>query len=403
MSGTTSVPDVSFGPNGFVVPAEADILTGVLADMDAAFGGGMNPALETPQGQLASSQTAIIGDKNDQFLYLANQVDPAFAEGRFQDGIARIYFLDRDPARATVLQVVCTGLTGVNIPVGALVQDSGGYVYSCTQSGTIGIGGAITLSFAGLTTGPIPSTAQTLTIYRAIPGWDTAITVTDGAIGNNVESRSAFEIRRAASVALNAQGSMPSVRAAVLNVSGVLDAYVNQNVTDAPVSIGTVSLLAHSIYVCVLGGAAQDIGEAMWRKVSPGCNYNGDTTVTVQDTSYSAPYPSYTVKFETPTLIAVYVQVTLKSSPSVPSNVDALVDAAIISAFSGEDGGARPRIGGVIYASRFYNPVALLGVWAQIISIKVKKGPGGTFVDSIAMEIDEAPTISATNVTTVLA
>ena len=54
----TSVPTATFGPQGFVAPAEADILAGVQADFTTAFGGNLNPALNTPQGQIASSMTA---------------------------------------------------------------------------------------------------------------------------------------------------------------------------------------------------------------------------------------------------------------------------------------------------------------------------------------------------------
>ncbi len=95
MASPSSVPKLAFTDAGLVVPAETDILAGVQSDMNAAFGGGLNPALETPQGQLASSQAAIIGDKNNEIAYVTNQVDPQYADGRFQDAIARIYFLTR--------------------------------------------------------------------------------------------------------------------------------------------------------------------------------------------------------------------------------------------------------------------------------------------------------------------
>ena len=89
----TNVPAVTFGTNGFQAPAEQDILTGVMADINAAFGGGLNQSLSSPQGQLATSIAAIIGSCNDAFVNLTNQMNPAFADGRFQDGIAEIYFL----------------------------------------------------------------------------------------------------------------------------------------------------------------------------------------------------------------------------------------------------------------------------------------------------------------------
>ena len=92
---TTNVPQCTLTPTGFQAPQESAILAGTVADIDQAVGGGLNPSLTTPQGQLASSMAAIIGFCYDFFLYYTNQVDPTYAQGRMQDAIARIYFIER--------------------------------------------------------------------------------------------------------------------------------------------------------------------------------------------------------------------------------------------------------------------------------------------------------------------
>lgn len=229
----TNVPSPAFGPTGFVAPPESAILAGTLADINQAFGGVLDQSLTTPQGQLATSEAAIIGNANNQFLELANGVDPAFAAGRMQDAIGRIYFIERNPAQPTVLQIACNGLAGVVIPANnALIQDQSGNIYNCTTTATIPASGSITTSFACMTTGPIPVPGvSTVSIYRAIPGWD-SVACTSGVVGNNVESRADFEYRRSQSVALNAQGSLPSVLGAVFNVPNVLDAYATENPTN---------------------------------------------------------------------------------------------------------------------------------------------------------------------------
>lgn len=384
MSYSSSVPTITFGPTGPVAPTEAAILAGVQADMNAAFGGNLNQSLSTPQGQLASSTTAIIGDANDQFLYYVNQVDPAYASGRMQDAIGRIYFLTRNPAQPTVIQVTCAG-SGAAIGIGALVQASDGNTYSCTQAGTLPIGGgSIILPFACTVTGPIACPAQTLTIFRAISGWDSAVTLTDGTIGNVVESRAAFEARRQQSVALNAQGSLASIRAAVLSVPGVLDVFATENTSSSPATIGGVTVNANSIYVAVSGGAAAAVAQAIWSKKNSGANYTGNTSSTVYDTRYSAPYPAYTVTWQTPAAVAIYFQAVMANNAAVPSNALALIQAAIISAFSGADGGARARIGGTLYASRFYAGIAALGAWAQIIDVQLGAGAAAVVTGSIS-------------------
>ena len=386
MSGSTSVPSPTFGATGFVAPTEAAILAGVQSDINAAFGGNLNSDLTTPQGQIAMSTAAIVGDQNSQMVALFNGVDPAYASGRMQDAIGRIYFLTRNPAQSTVLQIACVGLPGVSILVGALVIDGNSNQYYCTSNVIIPSGGTITTSFAAVETGPLP-VPSSVTIYRTIAGWDAA-TVVSGVVGNVVESRAAFEARRASSVAANGAGFLPAIAGAVAAVPNVVDYYVTENSTNTSTTIGGVSIAANSLYVCVSGGTSAAVAQAIWSKKNPGCSYTGNTSVTVYDTNsgYSYPYPSYTVTYETPTAEPFCMVVTIKNSATVPSNAAALIQAAIVLAFLGEDGGARARIGSLVFASRYYAGVASLGAWAQIISILIgtNASPTASFTGSIS-------------------
>jgi hypothetical protein len=386
---TTNVPSITLGPNGFVAPAEQDVLTGMQADIDQAFGGGLNPALETPQGQLASSLTAITANANDTFVSMANQFDPAYAAGRFQDAIARIYFIERNPAQPTVVQATCGGLAGVPIHVGALAQAEDGNIYTCTEAGTIPQTGSIILSFECSTPGPIACPAGTLNrIFQAIPGWDSITNPTDGVLGNDVESRQDFEARRQASVAQNSLGSVPSVRGAVLNVPNVLDAYVTENPFAEQVTVGGQLLVPNSLYVAAVGGAALDVATAIWSKKAPGCNYNGNTTVVVQDQSSGLTplFPSYPVTFLIPPALDIFFAINLLNNPLVPSDAVTEIQQAIMSAFAGADGLPRARIASTLLASRYYPPIVNLGSWAQILSVTIgsRNAPAAQITGSIA-------------------
>lgn len=389
MAVTTNVPAVAFGPTGFTVPTQAQILAGVQADINTAFGGGLNQSLSTPQGQLASSLTALIAQANDTFVEITNQTNPNFAGGVWQDAIAQLYFLQREPSEPTVVQATCSG-QGVTIPVGALAQAEDGNIYSCTQAGALPQnGGTIVLPFACTIPGPITCAAGTLNIiYQVIPGWDSIVNLTDGVIGNDTESTADFAARMAASVGINSVGSLPSVLGAVLDVTGVLDAYVTENDSSSPATIGGVTLVPNSLYVAVVGGSESDVATAIWSKKAPGCNYNGNTTVVVQDSrsGYSPPFPSYNVTFEIPASLPILYSVKIANNPQVPSNATTLIQNAIIAAFSGADGGTRARIGSTIYASRYYAAIAALGPWAQIVLLQVGSSntPSAVFVGFIA-------------------
>jgi hypothetical protein len=378
MAITTSVPPITFNTaTGFTAPSQQDILTGVQADIDAAFGGGLNPSLSTPQGQLASSLTALIAQANDTFVNLTNQTNPNFASGVFQDAIAQLYFLQRNPSEPTVVECTCVGGVGVVVAPGALAEDEAGNIYVCTVgNGPNGFpaGGSSTLTFANQIPGPIPCPAGTLNaIFQTIPGWDSIINPSDGVLGANTETTQAFAERMADSVGANSNGSLPSVVGAVLSVPDVLDAFVTENSSSSATTIGGVTLVPNSIFVAAVGGAPLAVATAIWSKKAPGCNYNGNTTVVVQDSNsgYTPPFPSYNVMFEIPAPLPILFSVTINNNAQVPSNATTLIQNAIINAFAGGDGGPRARIGNTIFASRFYAPIAALGSWAQIILLQI--------------------------------
>ncbi len=397
---TTAVPAPTFGPLGFIIPDEADILAGVTSDINAAFGSGLNPGASTPQGQLATSETAIIGDTDAQFLFITNQFDPATNSGRWQDGIANIYFLQRLPAQQTSVTVTCTGLAGVQIPASAQARANDGNIYFNTELVTIGAGGTVSATFVCGVAGPITCPAGSLNaIAQAIPGWDSIINPADGVLGANVETPQEFEARRAASVAGNSFGAAGSIMGNVLKVPGVLDAYAYDNATNGNVTVQGQVIAPNSIYVAVAGGAALAVATAIWQKKGGGCSYTGNTTVTVTDSNpaYAQPGPSYAVKFQVPASLEIIFTVTIKNNAGVPSNAAALVAAAIISAFSGSITGIpRARIGSTIFASSYYNAVAALGAWAQIISIVIgsPNSPAAVVTGHIANT-----TLDVTNVT----
>jgi len=452
---TSSVPSISQTEVGWIAPAQSAVLAGVIADINTAFGGGLNfpagaPSTGTvapPQMQLATTETAIIGNTNDLLLALFNGVDPAYAAGRMQDAIGRIYFLTRIPAASTVAQCTCSGYPGVVIPIGALAVDISGNLYSCTQSGTIPPSGSIVLPFANNLQGPIPCPANTLTtIYQTINGWDSINNASDGAEGNNVESRAQFENRRRQSVAANALNTSQAVLGQVLAVPNVIGAYVQDNPNAYPIAtnpsavisgsisgtsltvssvisgtvaigqiisgpgvtsgttitagssspytvsisqtvatntlqLGGVQILPNSLYVSVAGGTSTAVAQQIFNKKPPGCGLNGNTTVTVYDSSYpyAPPGIAYPISYETPSDVEIYFNVVILDSASVPANAATQIQNSIINAFTGNDGGLRMQMDTLMLASRFYPGIYTLGSWAMLESLTMGSSASPAF------------------------
>lgn len=397
---TTNVPQIEFTLDGLVVPTEAEILAGVQLDNNAAFGGNLNPALETPQGQMASSLAAIIADKDAQIAFIVNQIDPTHAEGRFQDAIGKIYFLTRKPATRTRVLGNCLGLDGTFIPVGATAKNSStGEIYTCTIGGTI-TAGFVICTFENNNYGPnaCPSNALN-TIYQQISGWEEITNLAPGDVGSFVEGRAEFEARRRDSVALNAVGYSQAIKASALNVAGVDSVLVKDNPTASPVTFRGVTIAAYSVYAAVAGGVTADVAYALWRKKAGGIPWAaGNTTVTVYDTDYPIPYPDYSVTFTRPDTPDIYFKVNITTNSMLPTNINDLIKQAIYNVFHGlDEAGVPVQIGYSIFASKFYGEISKTSPFVNIVSVFVGK-TASPVTTSVSIDADEYPQLDLANI-----
>lgn len=403
----TAVPDVTITENGLLVPDVSDILAGRLTDMTTALGGGASQSLSSPQGQIAQSDTEIIAQTDDKLLCLFNQINPDYSTGRFQDGIGRIYFMDRISAQGTVVTGQCIGKVNTVIPAGSSAIDTNGYIYQSINEAVIPASGTIDVQFVNTTTGPISCAAGALNqIYRAVSGWDSITNASPGVVGIDVESRIAFETRRKQSVARNSRNQDASTLSKLLETSGVLDAYVWSNRTAATVNKGTTNfpVVAHSIFICVYGGTDEDVAESIFNTYNPGANMNGSTHFTVYDNvNYLAPYPEYDMQWQKATPMRVYFKVELDNSLNPPSDITSLVQSMVVNVFNGGyEGIGKARIGSTINAGKYYAPVISISPdTVGILSLEVSLD-GSTYGPAVTMGIDRVPTIQESDITVIL-
>lgn len=413
----SSVPVIQWTPEGVILPTDAEILAGRQADINTAFGGGVNPALSSPQGQIASSDSAIIADKNSAIAYVANQVDPLYSEGRWQDAIGRIYFMTRNPATSTVVIATIGGQPGTYIPAGVLALDTSQNVYQLLGAVTIGPDSTIPAEFSNVATGPIPCSAGSLIqLYQSVPGWDSITNTAAGILGSDVESPQAFELRRQNSVALNSHGTTDTIFANVYAVAGVLDCYVIDNPSGVTVPYGSTNypLAPHSVYVAVVGGTASAIAQAIWNAKDGGCSYSawpdypsgsavpGDgsvETVVVYDQrpQYAPNYPAYGVSFIVPAATPVYFAVTVANAGSLPSDYVTLIQNAVLAQFNGQNGNTPAGIASLILALSYTGAIFAAVPGVSLVSVLVGLSGPATLYD-ITMGIDQQPTLSAADV-----
>lgn len=402
----SNVPKLTITYQGVTVPQATAIRAGVLADYNVAFGGNLiQTGSALPQHHLADNLTQDIADSNAAVAAVVAGVDPATSEGRMQDAIGRIYFLTRKGATSSVVLATVTGQPGATLQAGALARDVNGLYWASSGDATFPAGGVATVEFACTTPGPVQLGIGELNrIAQASSGWDAINNVGAAVTGTNVESRAEFEARRFVSVAKNAHGSAAAIRGSVWDVPGVIDVYAYDNFLGVPVTVGSTDyeIPAHCVYIAAVGGTDESVANAIFLKKDGGCNLTGNTTVVVQDTENDVgfPYPEYSISWERPASLPILFKVTLRNSSSLPFNIADLVKQSVIDTFSGLNGFQRARIGGEVYSSSYYGPIAQIANLVQVLAVRV----GTTLADqdSVLVGIDQAPTVSADDIEVVL-
>lgn len=384
------IPKIQITDNGYIVPTTQEINVGVWQVLREALGDNISQVQGTPQYQLATSWTAIIKDIYDHDVELANQYDPRYATGIYQDAIGELYFMTRKAATHSVAPLTMTGLSGAVIPDGFKVQDVAGNLWSTAGQYNIGSSGTVTGTVICDTGGSIEANVNSITIIpTALSGLDSVTNNDSAVVGYDEESRQDFNVRRRESVAINSKMTDDAVRGAVADVANVVDVYAISNPTDATVTKGATnySMIRNSIVVSVVGGNDYDVAKAAFIKAGTGCSWNGNTDVTVIDENYPSFPPTYPIKILRPEFVDVYVQVSvLDLSIIAPSDSAAIKKTILDGASSGDN---KVRIGKTFIPSVYQCGMPSVG----IVSIKTSLD-GTTWVDKLPIGIDQYPSLN---------
>lgn len=393
---------VTFDPKTGLKPEDAaTVREAIRADWKAAFSGGGLPELdtgaETPAGQLIDSETALVYQKDSDLVRIAGQFNPDTAEGRWQDALGKIYFLERKLTASTVAVCECRGLYNTVIPEGSVVEADGGRRLYALNEAAIGGDGVVQIEFALDETGPIPIPAHAIKkIVTVIPGWDTVDNPEAGVPGHDEELPRNFERRRYASVARMAACSAEAIYAAVADVDGVLDAAVFNNDTAEEKTFWGVTVAAHSVGVCVYGGEGADIAKALYEKKPVGCGTSGNTDVTHTDKASKGTVNTY--KIVRPTVKPFKIKVKVKLSDRLAATVENDVRDAMLANFNGETDWPRVGLGQTVYAARFVQTALDACGVNEILGVEVALDEG-EFGGSVTINGDVEPELSRENVT----
>lgn len=299
---------------GLLVPDTATILEEVKDEWREAYGADVILEPETSQGVIVVQDTEIRDATVRNNVAVANQINPDYAGGPFLDAIWALTRGSRKGAtRSTITGVVLGGQNGTTVPAGsvAVVTTSGARFFTTTAV-VIGevTSGLATGDFIAEDYGPIGVLAGGLNaVASGVLGWETVNNPSPAVPGKLAESDIAGRRRRRLTLALQSVAMPEAIISALYAIEEVDSLQFRENIKSTTEVIDGITLLPHSIWVCVRGGSNAQIAEALLEAKGMGPNYNGAVSVSVVE---PASGQTYVAQFDRPTLITLFVRITAK-------------------------------------------------------------------------------------------
>lgn len=239
---------------------------------------------------------------------------------------------DRVTLGSQVYQATVAGTSGGSGPVGTtqgVTEVDGTVTWINVGPGT----GAVDVNAENSVTGPIAANANVITtIDTAVSGWLGVINLLDATPGTDIQTDPAARLRRELLLRQQGKSTLEAVRASVLAVTGVTEAFVFENtslVTDGD------GVPGKAFEVVADGGADADIRQAIFDTKPIGIESHGDLSGSVTDSQGF----SHTIEHSRPTDIEIYIDITLTTDGDYPTNGDDQVKDALATKFTDDGNG----------------------------------------------------------------
>ena len=323
------MPDYKYlSDTGVIVPDTSLILTEVQDEFRGVFGQDLDVSPSTPQGVFITAETQARDTVVRNNAALANQINPDQAGGIFLDAICALTGLYRAQATRSLVVATLSGQPTTVIPAGSQARTGAGDVFESLTTVVLSSVGAGTATFRAIEYGPVEAAIGALNqiVSGGVLGWESITNPAAAALGKTQQSDQSLKQLRKDTLALQGIALPEAITSAVYAVESVRSLAFLENITSSTATIEGISLVAHSIFVCVDGGADADVASAILANKSLGCDFNGNTTVNVTDPSSGQIYP---VQFERPEEVTILQRITVSPTGSVTNPTQAVIDAVL--------------------------------------------------------------------------
>ncbi|PHS61059.1 MAG: hypothetical protein COB09_19110 [Thalassobium sp.] len=336
------MPDL-INADGLQVKTATEILADLTAAYKNIYGNDINVEQNSPDGQNIGIITQMNVDLREILTMINAGFDPDQAVGVVLDQRVTINNITRKGGTYTIqsIDLVITEtvtLAGLDADfnnadgVGYTIADDAGNEWILIDTETF-IAGAYSRNFRARKVGQVETVIGTITKFVTVVLGVTSVINSVGVLstGTDEETDAELRVRRQRSVAIASNGYLNGIEGALLNVEGVSNAKVYENITNV---VDADGIPAHAIWCIVGGGANTDIGTVIFTKKTAGANMKG--AVTVDFTTISGTI--FTAKFDRPTSEDLYMRFDIQKTDPAATFDQAAIKTSIVVATSYEIG-----------------------------------------------------------------
>lgn len=381
---------------GFVAPTVDEEVTDLNASVAALVSPTLDLSPDQPMGQLIGIFAEKFAELSELGSTVFNGLNPDAAEGALLANIAAISGTRPQVATYSTVVVQMVLSAGVTVANGAVMSVSGqpGNTWSLTADVTNSTSsqGTFNGSFRSAIPGPFVANPHTLTVINTPTiGWvsgDNGLAATQGVASDTDTS---LRIRREAELGGEGAGNTDAIRAAVLQVPGVLQCYVFENDTLLTNALG---IPPKAFQVVVWDGPSpqasnQAIATAIWDNKADGIQAFGSVFQQIIDAGGNIQY----VAFDRASQIPLYVACT--TTPSTLSTNGTNAVKAALAAYAL----ATFNLGTPAIALSFRAAALVAGVNTDVPTFAFDVVPSPTNTGNLTTSSLQIFTLSTTNVT----
>ena len=304
---------MTINENGLLIDEFSTIYNRLADKFKLIYGQDINLEQNSPDGQLLGIITNEIYDLQTLILHIYNSFDPDLAQGVELNKLLKLIAQTRRASTKSIVDITIVANANVTLPADYTIIDENKNEWVINAETTL-ISGTNIVSFNAVNFGAIEASANTINdVVTVFPEITSVNNPLPAEIGRDEESDVLLRKRRNNLLSVNSNSTIAGIYSKLFLLDTVTDAVIYENATDT--YDAAKDLTAHTLWCIIDGGPIDEITKIIATDKTIGTDLKGSVTEDYIETFLKADGSTrtltHTVKFDRPTEIPLYINLTV--------------------------------------------------------------------------------------------